>query len=75
MRELNIREMRAAIGRLDRLVDESGEVIVTRHGQPVARILPVRPHRPRPDHSDLRRRMPRLTTPSADLIGDERDER
>lgn len=75
MKELNVREMRAAIGRLDEIVEEAGEVIVSRHGRPIARILPVPGRRPRPDHADLRSRMPRLDTPSADLIRSERDER
>jgi antitoxin (DNA-binding transcriptional repressor) of toxin-antitoxin stability system len=67
--------MRASIGRLDRLVDESGELVVTRHGKAIARIVPVGTRKTRPDHSDLRSRMPRLATPSADLISNERDER
>ena len=75
MHELSVREMRASIGRLDRLVDESGELIVTRHGEAIARILPVHPRKPRPNHADLRSRMPRLVIPSAALISSERDER
>jgi len=75
MRELNVREMRAKIGQLDQLVAESGELIIRRHGKPVARVLPVTPLRKRPDHADLRRRMEKLNTPSAELIRTERDER
>ena len=37
--------------------------------------LPMAQQRRPPDHADLRRRMPLLKTPSADLIRDERDER
>lgn len=72
---LNVREMRANIGRLDELVDEAGELIVSRHGQPIARVLPISRRRPRPDHADLRQRMLELTPASADLIRPERDER
>jgi len=75
MHELTIREMREALGRLDRLVDASGELILTRRGKAIARILPVQPRKPRPSHADLRERMSRLSTPSADLIREERDER
>jgi prevent-host-death family protein len=75
MKELNVREIRAAIGRLDEIVDEAGEVIISRHGRPIARLLPLPGKRPRPDHADLRARMPRLAVPSADLIRAERDER
>ena len=75
MRELNIREMRASIGQLEELVSDAGELIVSRRGRPIARILPVARRRPRPDHADLRARMQRLATPSAALIRGERDER
>jgi antitoxin (DNA-binding transcriptional repressor) of toxin-antitoxin stability system len=75
MKELNVREMRAAIGRLDELVDDAGELIVSRRGKAIARILPIAARRQRPDHADLRSRMPRLSTPSEALIRDERDER
>ena len=75
MHELSIREMRAALGNLDRLADESGELIVTRHGQAIARILPIKSRKPRPSHADLRNRTPRLVISSAELIRSERDER
>ena len=75
MKEMNVREMRDAIGRLDHLIDEAGELIITRRGQPIARVLPVSRGRARPDHADLRARMPRLAAPSAALIRAERDER
>ena len=75
MKKLSVREMRANIGRLDELVDEAGELIISRRGQPIARVLPVSRQRQRPDHADLRRRTPLLTTSSAELIRAERDER
>lgn len=74
MHEINIREMRSSIGKLDRLVDEAGELIITRHGKAIARILPVHRQRKRPSHSDLRNRMMRLETGSETLIRNERDE-
>ncbi|WP_159322513.1 type II toxin-antitoxin system Phd/YefM family antitoxin [Spiribacter roseus] len=75
MKELNIREMRANIGRLDELVAVEGELVVNRRGKPIARILPMSEHRQLPDHADLRQRMARLQRPSAELIREERDER
>jgi len=75
MKELNVREMRANIGRLDELLDEEGELLVSRRGKPIARVLPVSRHLQRPDHADLRQRMTPLTTPSSELIRDERDAR
>ena len=75
MKKLSVREMRANIGRLDELVEEAGELVISRRGKPIARVLPVSRHRQRPDHADLRRRTALLTTPSAELIRAERDER
>ena len=75
MKELSVREMRASIGRLDELVEEAGELIISRRGRPIARVLPVTGTRQRPDHAELRQRTATLTTSSADLIRAERDER
>ena len=75
MKELNIREMRASIGQLEELVNDAGELVVSRRGRPIARVLPISRRRPRPDHADLRARMPRLASPSSALIRAERDER
>ena len=75
MKELSVREMRANIGRLDELVEDAGELIISRRGKPIARVLPVSGRRQWPDHDDLRRRTALMTTPSAELIRAERDER
>ena len=75
MRELSIREMRAALGRLDEILEDEGEVVITRHGAPVARLLPVRGARQLPSLRLLRESMPFLGTPSAWLIRLDRDER
>ncbi len=75
MRKLSIREIRAELGRLDKLVEEEGEVIVTRHGKPVARVLPMRPVREMPSHRVLRESMPRLRHPSEVLVRQDREER
>lgn len=75
MKTLSIREMRSNLGNLETLVSESGEVVITRHGKSVARVLPITGRKPKPDHADLRARMPHLDTASEELIGAERDER
>lgn len=75
MKELNIREMRASLGQLAELVAAEGELLISRRGEPIARVLPMVPQRRRPDHAELRQRMPLLGSSSADLIRDERDER
>ena len=74
MKELSIREMRGALGRLDDLLAEEREIIVARRGRAIARVLPVRPVHDMPSHADLRARMPRLSS-SAELIREDRDDR
>jgi antitoxin (DNA-binding transcriptional repressor) of toxin-antitoxin stability system len=56
-------------------VAAEGELVICRHGRPIARVLPMAQHRQPPDHADLRRRMAPLPTSSAELIRAERDER
>lgn len=77
MREINIREMRRQLGRLDELLAAEGEVIVVRRGKPVARLIPtesvVRPsHAALREH--LRRSAQRKTSVEQDIRAD-RDER
>ncbi len=74
MKELNVREMRAAIGQLEEIVQAAGEITILRRGKPIARVLPVRGGGKRPDHRELRHRTGTLA-PSEALLRDERDER
>lgn len=73
MKTLTIREMRGALTRLDQIVAREGEILVTRRGRPVARILPVPSSRPMPSHADLRARMAPLRVPSEILVRQDRD--
>lgn len=41
MKNINIREIRQELGRLDDLLAREGEIILTRHGKPIARMLPI----------------------------------
>ncbi len=75
MKTLSIREMRAALTRLDDLLATEGEIVVTRRGRAVARLLPVRPTRRAPSHADLRAAMPRLAVASEALVREDRDAR
>ena len=74
MKTLSIREMRGALGRLDQLVDQEGELIITRRGQAIARVSPLKPQRVMPSHAEHRSRLPQLS-PSAELVREDRDAR
>lgn len=75
MKTLSIREVRSALSHLDDLLAEAGEVIVTRRGRPLARILPIRPQRGMPSRAQLRASMPKMKVPSEVLIRQDRDSR
>jgi antitoxin (DNA-binding transcriptional repressor) of toxin-antitoxin stability system len=73
MREMSIRELRDSLSSIDEILARAGEVLVTRHGRPVARLSSVRAGRMAPSHADLRATMPRMATPSEDLVRADRD--
>ena len=75
MKTLTIREFRANIGHLNQLVEQTGEMIITRHGKPILRVLPIQAKYERPDHNELRKKMPFLATPSSHYINEDRDDR
>jgi len=75
MRSLSIREVRAALGSIEELVEREGELVITRHGKPVARIVPVQERRPMPSHKAFRATMPFQEIPSEVLIREDRDAR
>ncbi len=73
MKQLTIRQMRTALTRLEQITAEEGEIVVTRRGRPIARVLPVPSRRPMPSHRDLRASMPRLRVGSEVLVRLDRD--
>jgi prevent-host-death family protein len=75
MKTLSIREIRSALPHLDELVAEVGEVIVTRRGRPLARIIPIKPRGGIPSTAAFRATMPRMKIPSEVYIRQDRDER
>jgi len=75
MKKLSIREVRKELAQLDELVSREGEIVVTRRGQPIARVLPLRSKKRMPSHADLRASMPRLKKGSEKYVRAERDER
>ena len=42
MRSLSIREIRSEIPRLEQILANEGELVITRRGRPIARLLPAR---------------------------------
>ena len=75
MQTLSIREMRNQLGRLDSLVNEQHELIITRHNKPVARVLPIKKQKPRPSHAALRNSLPQQKISSESLQRSDREER
>ena len=75
MRAMSIREIRSELGRLSEVLRAEGEVVVTRHGKPIARVLPLGTGRRRPRHDELRASMPRLERGSEELVRADRDAR
>lgn len=47
MKTITIREAREGLSHPEQLFAEDDEVVVTRHGEPVARILPIAPAKPK----------------------------
>jgi len=75
MRTMSIREMRAELGRLGEVLASEGEVVVTRHGRPIARVLPLGAPPKRPRHDELRDAMPRLERGSEEVVRADREAR
>ena len=75
MRTINIREAREGLSHPEQLFAEDDEVIVTKRGEPVARILPIAP---RPHFRDLKgflESQPIQAVPSEVLLAEDRDDR
>ena len=75
MLTLSVREMRNQLGKLDELLGQEEEILVTRHNNPVARILPVKRKRQRPNHKSLRDDLPYQDIASEVLLRLDREER
>jgi antitoxin (DNA-binding transcriptional repressor) of toxin-antitoxin stability system len=75
MKKLTIREVRQALTYLDHLLSVEGEVMITRRGEPIARVVQVDRKRPIPSHRDLREGMREIKTGSEKLIREERNAR
>ncbi len=75
MKTLTIREAREGLSHPEQMFADDEEVLVVRHGEPVARILPVTP---RPRFRSLRdflASQPMQTIPSEDILAEDREDR
>jgi antitoxin (DNA-binding transcriptional repressor) of toxin-antitoxin stability system len=75
MKKLTIREVRQSLSHLDQLLAVEEEVIITRRGDPIARVVQVGRKRPIPSHRDLREETKRMNKGSGTLLRKDRDER
>jgi antitoxin (DNA-binding transcriptional repressor) of toxin-antitoxin stability system len=75
MKQINIREARESLSRLERLLEVEGEVMITRRGQAIARVTRIGTKRPIPSHRDLRETMSRLRRKSEAILREDRDAR
>ncbi|HEU5361501.1 MAG TPA: type II toxin-antitoxin system prevent-host-death family antitoxin [Candidatus Deferrimicrobiaceae bacterium] len=75
MKKMSVREARQALSRLEQVLEEEGEVTITRRGRAVARVVSVEGKRAIPSHKALRASMPRLRRGSGRLVREDRDAR
>lgn len=76
MKTLTIREAREGLSHPDQMFAADDEVIVTRRGEPIARILPIKPARPKfRSLAAFRASQPRLDPPLSQTIAKDREDR
>ena len=64
---------RNELARLEEILDAEGELVITRRGHAVARLLSIKSDSHPPSHADLRAKMKRMPEGSEVLIRQERD--
>jgi prevent-host-death family protein len=74
MRRAGIRETRQDLTRLLEDVRNGREVVITEHGRPVARLVPVKPRKPFPNLSAVRRKTRSVEPALSRAVLDDRDE-
>lgn len=76
MKTLTIREAREGLSHPDQMFAADDEVIVTRRGEPIARILPIKPAKPKiRSLAAFRASQPYQGIPSEVLIAEDREDR
>ena len=75
MRTVNLAEAKARLSEILNEVAAGEEVIITRHGTPIARVVPARrPRKPLQSLATFRAQFPQVRKSSAELIRGLRDE-
>lgn len=75
MRTVNLADAKARLSELLSEVEAGEELIITRHGTPIARVVPAHgPRKPLQSLAAFRAKLPRVRKSSADLIRRLRDE-
>jgi prevent-host-death family protein len=72
MTKMTVRQVRSALPRIEDVVDREGEIVITRRGRAVARVLPIPGLRRAKSHAALRARTP-ILPPSAPVIREDRE--
>ncbi len=76
MKTLTIREAREGLSHPDQMFADADEVLVVKHGEPVARILPVEPRKKAfRSLAAFRASQPFQEIPSEILISEDREDR
>jgi prevent-host-death family protein len=76
MKHVGIKETRQQLPDLIDRVEAGEEIVITRQGRPVARLVPApRPRKFLPSLAEFRKRMGRPGTPAERLLREERDDR
>ena len=75
MRHVSVREFQCILAHLDEALATEGELVIARHGKPIARLLPPVGAGDIPSRADFRKTMPRLTIGSEVDVRADRDGR
>ena len=73
MREMSVRELRDSLSSIEEILDREREVMLTRHGRALAKLVTVNPGPAAPSHADLRAQTALLARPSEELIRADRE--
>lgn len=75
MLNVNLADAKSRLSELVDRVEKGEEIVITRHGRPVARLLALeRPKKPIPSMAEFRARMPKLKESLSESLRKVRDE-